>query len=211
VYTVLLRRLGRTGLLAAAIAVSAGTAACGLLDTRAPKATTVLGEAPQPSLGVFTPARRSFGEAAREFLSIRPSPRQPIEFPHNIHVEKGLTCTDYCHESVTTAPVPGLPSVETCMICHEAIATDRPRIQQITAIRDSGRDISWQRVYGWPATAHVRFNHPPHLRAEIDCSTCHGDVASMTVATRVVNHTMGFCVDCHRKNNASNDCLTCHY
>ncbi len=209
--TALLRRLGRTGLLAALVVASTGAAACSLLDTRQPQAETVVGQAPQPSLGVFTPARRSFGEATREFFSIRPVPQQPIPFPHKTHIEKGLTCTDYCHESVTTAPVPGLPSVETCMICHEAIATDSPLIKQITALRDKGQDIPWQRVYGWPATAHVRFNHPPHLQAGIDCATCHGDVKDMTVAQRVVDHTMGFCVDCHRKTNAPNDCMTCHY
>ena len=47
--------------------------------------------------------------------------------------------------------------------------------------------------------------------AKVDCATCHGDVAKGTVATRNVDHTMGFCVDCHRSKQASNDCLTCHY
>jgi hypothetical protein len=33
----------------------------------------------------------------------------------------------------------------------------------------------------------------------------------MTVATRVMEHTMGFCLDCHKERNVSNDCVTCHY
>jgi hypothetical protein len=33
----------------------------------------------------------------------------------------------------------------------------------------------------------------------------------MGVAERVVEHNMGFCVDCHTKRKASIDCLTCHY
>jgi hypothetical protein len=33
----------------------------------------------------------------------------------------------------------------------------------------------------------------------------------MTVAERAVDHTMGFCVNCHRQKNAPNDCMTCHY
>jgi hypothetical protein len=33
----------------------------------------------------------------------------------------------------------------------------------------------------------------------------------MTVAERVVDHTMGFCVNCHEQRGASNDCLICHY
>ena len=28
---------------------------------------------------------------------------------------------------------------------------------------------------------------------------------------RVVDHTMSFCVDCHTQNQASDECLTCHY
>ena len=54
-------------------------------------------------------------------------------------------------------------------------------------------------------------NHAPHIRAGVECSTCHGDVASMTVAERVVDHTMGFCIDCHKSKQASIDCLACHY
>ena len=72
-------------------------------------------------------------------------------------------------------------------------------------------DIPWQRVYGWLEESHVRFNHAPHIREGVDCSTCHGDVRQMTVATRAVDHTMEFCVTCHREKKAPDDCLTCHY
>jgi Cytochrome c7 and related cytochrome c len=191
--------------------VSTGVTACGLLDTRPPRNANAVGIAPGASREVFTPAHATFGDAVRDYFYVRPAATQPIPFPHHTHIEQGLTCTDYCHEAVTTGPRAGLPSVSTCMICHEAIATDKPLIQQITAARDAGHDLPWQRVYGWPATAHVRFNHAPHIRKNIECATCHGDVASMTVAEPVVKHTMGFCVDCHRANNASNDCLTCHF
>ena len=160
---------------------------------------------------VFTPARPSIGEATREFFNMHRTARQPIPFPHKTHIAKGLTCTDYCHESVTKGPVAGLPSVKTCMICHDAIATDRPLIQQITNQQKAGRDLAWERVYGYPNASHVRFNHAPHIRANVECSTCHGDVAQQTVAERNVNLTMGFCVNCHQQKKASNDCLTCHF
>jgi hypothetical protein len=97
------------------------------------------------------------------------------------------------------------------MTCHEFIATDRPEIQKLAAYNSRGEDIPWQRVYGWNEEAHVRFNHAPHIRAEVSCATCHGDVAQMTDAKRVVNHSMGFCVQCHAERQVSNDCLTCHY
>ena len=55
------------------------------------------------------------------------------------------------------------------------------------------------------------FNHAPHIRANVDCATCHGNMAEQTVAERNVDHTMGFCVNCHNERKASNDCLTCHF
>jgi hypothetical protein len=160
---------------------------------------------------VFTTARPSFGAAVNDFFGRRPLAEQPIEFPHDIHVAKGLTCTQYCHESVTKGPIAGLPSVTTCMICHDAIATDRPRIQHIATLRDKGLDLAWMRVYGYTAEAHVRFNHAPHIRAKVDCATCHGNIAQQTVAQRNVDLNMGFCVTCHKETKASIDCLACHY
>jgi hypothetical protein len=159
---------------------------------------------------VFTTAHRTTGEAAREFFAIRPAAVQPIPFPHKTHIDKKALCSD-CHENADKGPVAGIPSVKTCMICHSQIATDRPLIKQVTAYSDKGIEIPWQRVYGFTREAHVRFNHAPHIRASVDCSTCHGDVGKQTVAERSVDHNMGFCVNCHTAKHASNDCLTCHF
>ena len=114
-------------------------------------------------------------------------------------------------QSVEKGPIAGIPSVKTCMICHSQIATDRPLIKQVTAYSDKGIESPWQRVYGFTRESHVRFNHAPHVRASVACASCHGDVAKQTVAERSVDHSMGFCVNCHREKKAPNDCLTCHY
>jgi formamidopyrimidine-DNA glycosylase len=188
-----------TGLLLL-VAAAGGVAACH---------TTPRGQA--ESASVFTPARRTTGAAVRDFFGVRPKAVQPIAFPHDVHIEKGLACTEYCHESVTKGPIAGLPSVKTCLICHAAIATDRPIIQTITELESKGVDLAWQRVYGYAPEAHVRFNHAPHIRAGVECSTCHGNVGRQKVAERVVDLNMGFCVNCHKSKNASNDCLTCHF
>ena len=185
-------------------AVLAASVACGYVDMR--------GNAPAPDLtAVYTPAHATFGAAVRDFFSMKTRPVQPIEFPHKIHIAKGLMCNEYCHESVTKGPVAGLPSVSTCMICHQAIATDRPLIKQITALSDKGLDLDWQRVYGYTQQAHVRFNHAPHIRANVECSTCHGDIAVQSVAQLNVDLHMGVCVGCHRQKNAPNECTTCHF
>jgi hypothetical protein len=168
------------------------------------------GAPPPASSEVFTPAHRTMAEAARAFFAIRSKAEQPIPFPHKTHIDKKAECVD-CHESVEKGPIAGIPSVKTCMICHSQIATDRPLIKQVTEYSEKGIEIPWQRVYGFTRESHVRFNHAPHVRASVACSACHGDVANQTVAERSVDHSMGFCVNCHREKKASNDCLTCHY
>jgi len=161
----------------------------------------------------FTTAHASFGDAAKHFLSIKPKPKQPIDFPHKIHHinEIGIECNE-CHTGVQRGPRAGLPSVNFCMTCHESIgdATDS-RIQTLRDYAKRGEELPWQRVYGFLEESHVRFNHAPHIRAGVDCAMCHGDLTQMTVAERVVDHTMGFCINCHKQKGASNDCLTCHY
>ena len=186
-------------------------AGCGALDTSPAPAVSPLPPLPGQSTGVFTTAHASLGGAVNDFFARRPDPVQPLEFPHNTHISQGLKCTEYCHESVTKGPVAGLPSVKTCMICHDAIAVDRPRIKQITAMRARGVDLSWQRVYGYPATSHVKFNHAPHIRANVECATCHGNIGEQTVAQRNVDLSMGYCVTCHTARKVSIDCLTCHF
>ena len=160
---------------------------------------------------VLTPAHATAGDAIAAFFDSRPDTiAQPFDFSHQIHLSKGAVCTD-CHTGVEQGPRAGLPSVNTCMICHSQIATDRPLIQLLTKMQEQGLDLNWNRVYDYQPQAHVRFNHAPHIAAKVACSTCHGNQQEQTVARRAVNMTMSFCVNCHKEKQASNDCLTCHY
>jgi hypothetical protein len=189
----------------------AGGIGCRLLEQNVPSPATgpLL---PGQTADVFTTARPTIGAALNDFLGRHPvEVEQPFEFPHIIHVGRGIACTEYCHESVSEGPVAGLPSVRTCMACHRTVATNRPRIRQITQMREQGRDFAWKRVFGYPAQSHVRFNHAPHIRAKVECSTCHGNIGAQRVAQRNVNLTMGVCVSCHRERKAPDDCLTCHF
>jgi hypothetical protein len=159
---------------------------------------------------VFTPARSSAGDAIRTHFGLRADPVQPFAYSHQIHLANEMTCTD-CHEGVERGPRAGLPSINTCMVCHKAVATDRPLVQAMAEQHAKGIDFAWQRVYDYPREAHVRFEHAPHIRAKVECATCHGDMRQQTVAQRVVDMDMAFCVNCHQQRQASNDCLTCHY
>ena len=161
--------------------------------------------------GVFTTEHGSVGAAVKEFFGRRSTSVQPIAYTHKVHLNTvGLQCT-FCHAGVDQGPDARIPGVSVCMTCHQAIATDKPEIKKLAAYKARGEDVPWQRVYGFQPSAHVKFNHAPHIRAGVDCSKCHGDLHTMTVAERKVDHTMGFCIECHRQNNASVDCVTCHY
>ena len=208
--TLPVRSLFARACLVAALTLAAGVG-CRLLEPNVPRpaASQLL---PGQTADVFTTARPTLAAALNDFLGRRPDVvEQPFEFPHNIHVGRQIACTEYCHESVSEGPVAGLPSVRTCMSCHRTVATNRPRIRQITQMREDGRDFAWRRVFDYPTPSHVRFNHAPHLRAEVECSTCHGNIGAQSVAQRNVEMTMGFCVNCHKERKASIDCLTCHF
>jgi hypothetical protein len=136
--------------------------------------------------------------------------QQPIDFPHNQHIAKGLECID-CHISVDTRAEAGLPSVAKCMLCHEKVATGGPGVQKLKQYAEKKREIPWIRVYEFNRSGHVLFRHAPHVKAGVECATCHGNLAEMTVATRQVEHHMGTCLDCHRQQQASQDCAACHF
>jgi hypothetical protein len=161
----------------------------------------------------FTTAHATLADSARHFLGMRSRPQQPIDFPHKIHQfdEIGIECHE-CHSGARTGPQAGIPSVNFCMSCHENVGDgDDARIQLLRDLAKRGEDLQWQRVYGFVEESHVRFNHAPHIRAGVDCAMCHGDLNQMTVAERVVDHKMGFCISCHQQRGASNECSTCHY
>ena len=137
--------------------------------------------------------------------------QQPIGFSHAAHIEKArMQCTD-CHEGAASRDIAGIPSIRKCMLCHQFIGTDLPEVERLASYWERKREVPWVRIYGFKKEAAVQFRHAPHARADIACSQCHGDVGSMTVAVPAVSHTMGTCINCHRENRASDDCLACHF
>ena len=198
------------GIVAVCLAAFAGSVGCRVFAPASSQSAASVPLLPGQSGGVYTTERPTVAAAVNDFFGRRPISEQPFDFPHDVHVGMEISCT-VCHEGVETGPVAGLPSVSTCMICHFAIATDRERIQQLTALSEQGLDLDWKRVYGFVPQAHVRFNHAPHIRAEVECATCHGNIGEQGIAQRNVDLTMGFCVNCHNENSASVDCLTCHF
>src|SRR5215468_5063308 len=140
---------------------------------------------------------------------------QPINFPHNVHVGTYKIDCQYCHSEARRSEYAGLPSVERCMGCHKIAGAALPEVKKLAEF--------------------TYFPHKAHIRAGLKCQTCHGPVETMTTyaaqtGPRLSNDllnlvglkpappplTMGWCVDCHRKENATTpgrqaplDCVTC--
>jgi hypothetical protein len=141
------------------------------------------------------------------------APRQPIEFDHWQHVTKEegpqLECT-FCHENVDKSSHATIPNITTCMGCHDSIKTNSPEVQKLAAFAEQKQQPPWRRVYWLEPEADAFYTHKPHIRAGLECSTCHGKIAEMHRVRREVDQSMGWCIDCHRARNASVDCYVCH-
>jgi len=56
----------------------------------------------------------------------------------------------------------------------------------------------------------VVFNHQRHIRKELACRECHGEIEKMD-RIRGKFFYMQFCIECHREKKANIDCwLSCH-
>ncbi len=137
------------------------------------------------------------------------TPDQPIAFDHQVHVSDYQIQCLYCHTYADRSPFAGVPSVERCMGCHLIVARESPEIEKLRNYWQSGQPVPWIKVFALPRFVH--FNHEAHVRAQVQCQECHGAIESMSKVTRDRNLEMGWCLDCHRSQEASVDCLTCHY
>jgi hypothetical protein len=94
------------------------------------------------------------------------------------------------------------------MLCHERVIVAFPKIRDLREHYDTGTPVEWNQVNRLPE--YVYFSHERHIRSGVDCGRCHGNVVGMDRIVQPQEFTMGMCVQCHRDNNASHDCLRCH-
>jgi cytochrome c7-like protein/class III cytochrome C family protein len=153
-------------------------------------------------------------EAQRSALTIpanvapHPPIVQPIPFSHKLHVGMGLPCTN-CHVNPQIGNDMSLPPVATCMTCHAEVGKDQADIKKLAEFAASGEAIPWARVY--PLTAGIRYSHGPHIRAGVQCTTCHGPVPDEDALSEVTAlRSMATCISCHQAQHAKADCVTCH-
>ncbi|MFQ6132393.1 MAG: cytochrome c3 family protein [Armatimonadota bacterium] len=135
-------------------------------------------------------------------------PEQPLPFSHRVHAgDKQISCL-FCHAFADRGPRAGIPALATCLLCHERIIPEFPPIQELRTHYANGRPVEWVKTSEMPD--FVYFNHQMHVRKGVDCGRCHGNVKAMDRILAVHEFSMGFCVDCHREEQASDDCLICH-
>ena len=131
-----------------------------------------------------------------------------VPFDHTIHAGKyGIPCLD-CHAFADKSPVAGIPSGRKCMGCHKFVDKEKPAVQTLAAHVEAGEPLRWQRVFSVPD--FVYFSHRMHVRANVACAECHGDVGAMKTVVQGRPFTMGRCMGCHKERNATHDCLGCH-
>ena len=114
--------------------------------------------------------------------------RQPLDFSHAAHVRQNIRC-ESCHAVQTSET---LPAASQCVQCHKGM--------------NFPTEVRWIHVYR--VAPYIIFAHAKHTG--FSCATCH---KAMTSAKRWVHESrfkMDFCMDCHAKSRAKNECGTCH-
>jgi hypothetical protein len=174
------------------------------------------------ALGVFALSLAAAGVAwaatARErSLAVYPAQNIPLRFDHALHLEAGADCAS-CHDSVRKSESPkdrNLPGHEECETCHDIAAaqkgekTDPPAS---CATCHPGFDATVRKEPAKLDLPHgnLHFSHKLHVDKKVECTTCHGDMTKVNLATRQQLPKMATCFECHDGHVVTNDCKACH-
>jgi hypothetical protein len=119
-----------------------------------------------------------------------------------------VECKD-CHTNPDPGRLMTYPPASICMSCHSTMAATKPPLQTLAALATGDKPIPWVRVYQLPD--FVYWEHGAHLKAGVNCTDCHGQVAQRDVISRETNIlTMDGCMNCHDKRQVYTDCGDCH-
>lgn len=102
---------------------------------------------------------------------------QPVEFNHELHNAEVGDCQS-CHYFRDDGSFAGIPSIYSCMECHEApLGESEAELTFIENYVWPQREVPWL-VYSRQPPC-VYFSHAAHvISAEMGCETCHGDIGT---------------------------------
>ena len=147
-------------------------------------------------------------------VTLRPTTEviQPIAFNHQKHTnELDLGC-DTCHEYLQVGRHGGLPTLETCLMCHEEPQGKNPEEARIRELAAQGKTAVFAKLFRLPE--HAYYSHRRHaIVAAIPCATCHGPIAETTAppTAPLVRVNMKFCISCHERSSVETGCTSCHH
>ena len=162
------------------------------------------------TLGVssLAKAQQLVDQEVPDNIAVQPAPEQPVPYSHKTHLALGLTC-EACHTNPEPGVLMGFPETDSCMACHNTIATDHPGVQRLNEFSSTDQAIPWERVY--QVLPGVTWAHKSHIDAGVQCESCHGDVSQLEVMSMTTSVTsMASCISCHENRGAETACATCH-
>jgi hypothetical protein len=153
-----------------------------------------------------------------------PGPVQPIQFSHKHHAGLYQIDCQYCHSGTDRSPSAGVPAVEVCMGCHAQFPASYDELEGIRTLKEhwaKKQPIEWVQIHRLPE--YVQFQHRAHVqrglrlpdlprrRRDLRQAVDGPDTKWWPWLLPTAKLEMGWCIDCHRRNNATQDCAACHY
>ncbi|MBI1320244.1 MAG: hypothetical protein GC168_15060 [Candidatus Hydrogenedens sp.] len=137
-----------------------------------------------------------------------------FKFSHALHVDAGLDDCSVCHDPAAGNPTAlSTPAHDLCSVCHEIPESNTeppedPAEREKCSFCHTRPDYS---VNTWKPklSGELKWQHAPHLTAEIACTTCHAKLDTLTLPASPMKP---FCMDCHKQqeNPKLNECSVCH-
>ncbi len=129
-------------------------------------------------------------------------------FDHSLHgEEQGLECAS-CHRDAESGDRAGMPVLQQCQLCHEAMDEGKEPAKQAASFFEEG---ALRAASVTAFSDEVIFTHESHVAdRSLACSECHGDVAASRAVPAEARVTMEECVRCHERAGRNDDCAACH-
>ncbi len=130
-----------------------------------------------------------------------------VAFPHRVHVEQKLACTD-CHAQDDATGSIGHTSPDVCRICHERQEDPLLHAERVLPplYDESGAPRG---PFFLALDEELVFDHAAHARY-VPCEACHAEVIEGSDIGPDMALRKPACMDCHTRMAAPNDCSTCH-